>query len=347
MNQIIPSTKFRVLTVHKMSDMTCLRKFFWSRIMNLEPAKINWNFWFGGVLHAGFEALLLGRDVRESMVSESRKRSRRHKLSPDDIQEMKLQFEIIYEIVTGASRQHLRQQHPGRKVDIEVLGDKHFERFFQDRNIKQSFCIDDMSLDWAERQIKFPLRKRRCLFCATIDGFGEYKGERSLYEIKTARTVDNNYFTTLEFDTQVCAYVLAHRKQRKEGTSRCCYCVFRKPQKRIKKGQSPEQFVAEIRQDIKDRPDWYYIAHPLRIGQSMLAETEKDIEATADVIQERMLQRDLLNPDKWPRQTRQCLSYGVCPFLILCKYPHKWKLYLQLFKQREMLYEEEKEELQK
>jgi len=44
---------------------------------------------------------------------------------------------------------------------------------------------------------------------------------------------------------------------------------------------------------------------------------------------------------------RQCLSYGACPFITLCQYPSRWKAYAKLYRQREMLYEAEKKELER
>ncbi len=325
MSSIIPSTKFKVITVHKMQSTTCWRQFFWSRVMNLEPRGVNFNFWFGGVLHSGFEALLLGKSsaqVQEAMAKESRRRTARYSLTADNQAEMTMQFAIIQALVRGASRQ------------------KH-----------NLFDFSKMKLKWAERQLTWQLNGTPCTFCARLDGFGTYGKDKCLYEIKTARTIDDNYFAALEFDTQICSYMVAHRKDRDNGTKQCCYCVFRKPQKRMKKEQSPEEFTEEIAQDLLDRPDFYYVSKMIRMGSLTIKEAESDIESTAAMIADRYnvltKKGTLLEAQSWPRQTRQCLSYGVCPYLILCRHPKKYEVHYPLFQQRELLYSEEKNELQR
>jgi hypothetical protein len=334
MNKIIPSTKFRVLTVHKSMDTVCWARFFWNRVLNLEPAKIHFPFWHGGVLGAGAESVLSGQSLRrahKAMADESKRRTKRFRLIPADIEEIKLQFEII-------------------KATIDELPNQH----------RVSFDVNNMRIDKTQLKITFPLKSVDCKFCSMLDGVGTYKGKPALYEFKTAKTIDNNYFTTLAFDPQVCSYVLGYNKSRKNGITRCCYIIFRKMQKRIKKNQNLSQFLKEAQAEFKrgyastrrkDGKNWYYVLYNFRVGEIALQEAEKDIEAAGKMIADRynsMSRRELLNPDNWrPRQIKQCLQFGACPYLMLCKNPKKWQTFLPMFRQREMLYEEEREELQK
>ena len=52
MNKITPSTKLKIVSVSKLKSVTCLRKYYWRRILNLESRNMNLAFWYGGVLAA-------------------------------------------------------------------------------------------------------------------------------------------------------------------------------------------------------------------------------------------------------------------------------------------------------
>lgn len=315
-NKIIPSVRLKVVSVHKLQGFKCWRKYFWRWILNLEPRKMSFAFWYGGVLHAGFEALLLGKNPTVAMKKESRRRTSRYNLSGDDREEIALQMRLLQACVAEAARQP---------------------------------WVKKCKLKWAERQFCLRLEKSGLLFCSTLDGRGVDTDVDSLFEIKTAKSVTNDYFTALTFDMQIHGYGLQLREKKEKCPRQCTYCVFRKPQRRVKKKQSVDAFVKEMTRDFKERADWYYIRYPHPLGRLTITETGKDVEAGALLLQtiyNKYANNELLERTTWPRNTSQCLSYGACPYLILCKYPKKWRLYLRLFQQRQMLYEEEKQELQ-
>jgi len=312
--------------VHKLYDVTCWRKYFWRWIMNLEPKKMNFNFWYGGVLHVGFETLLLKglRAALKAMQKESKRRCSRRTLTPDDLEEITIQLSLLNVIVEAASRQPF---------------------------------IKNMELEWAERQLKCEIPETDVIFCTTIDGGGRYKTRRCNYEIKTATRVNNDFFTALAFDQQIHSHAWTQRMNKQKIISRCVYCVFRKTTKRIKKSQSSDGFIREIKQDLKDRPNFYFGGDESRptfpyiqtLGKHSVEQAGRTIIRYAKMLNQLYdtTRNNLLNPDYWPGNDRQCLSYGACPYLLLCRNLVKWKLYTRLYQQREMLYEEERKELQK
>lgn len=327
-NNIIPSTKLKILTVHKVWSTSCWRKYFWKWVLNLEPRKINLNFWYGSVLHTGFETLLIKKSLTASlqaMKMESRKRCARYILSSDDYDEVEIQFQIISAIITEASRRPF---------------------------------IERMKLDWTEKQFSYRLEPSGISFHCTADGGGTYEGDNTLYEIKTARSIPKNYLTALEFDKQVYGEICAMKASGLDYPTKCAYCVFHKPSKYVKKNQSVDDFIKEIQQDLKKRPNWYFVPDVRRkegfpyllfIGKNTLESTDKDLNTTAEMLQQRydVGEDRLLDPAYWPMNTRQCLNFGTCPYFILCRYPKRYKLYMKLYQQREMLYKEEGKELQK
>jgi hypothetical protein len=284
---------------------------------------MNLNFWYGGVMHEGFEVLLMKGlpAALKAIKKESVRRCGRHLLSTEDQFEVDLQLRIIEELLRAAA--------------------------------KQKF-MKDLKLDWHEKSFKYKLPCGVTMTCKA-DGGGTYKKKDVLVEIKTAKSVNNNYFTALEFDAQVYNEAAAIKAGGDTLPSKCAYCVLRKPGKYIKKGQSADAFVKEIRKDIADRPDWYFVVdaqskkfpYIVPLGKTTLRQTKQSLNSMAKLLKQRydVPEKKLFNPTYWPMNTRQCLNYGACQYLTLCRNLAKWKMYAQLYQQREMLYEEEKKEL--
>ncbi len=92
----------------------------------------------------------------------------------------------------------------------------------------------------------------------------------------------------------------------------------------------------------------YYIWHHFTLGRTTVSQAGADIERQAYIL--KMLYKDcggkLLDPKMWPKQENKCFDYRGCEYLQLCKNPLKWEMYLRFYQQRQMLYEEEKGELE-
>lgn len=318
MNKIIPSTKLKVITVHKLWDMSCLRKYFWHRVLNLESRILNIAYWYGSLTGAGLEALLLGKDPERAIRIEDRKRRAAHITSAELEEEMRLQRRLISAFIAGAKR------HPK---------------------------VRKMKLIHTQQKFRVRLQDSRLWFCGTRDGDGTYCNKTSLFECKALSRVTSSTISALTFDKQINGYTYARRLEKKPVFPRCCYCIFRKPQKKIKRNQTVDQFVTEITRDLAERPDFYYFFQNITLGKLTVEETGYDIEADAIDLKEKYKRlgtdSKILDPHNWPKQETKCTDYKGCEFLQLCKNSKKWQLYLRLFQQRQMLYEEEKKELQK
>ncbi len=315
MNKIIPSTKLKIVSVHKLMDATCLRKFFWRRILNLESKGMNENFWYGGVLGAGFEAMLVGKNWRQAMKKEDKRRVKGHELSSVVQDNLDLNYRLIEVILAGAARQP---------------------------EVKR------MRLTRSQIKFSVPL-KCGVKFCGTLDGIGTYRGQPHLFEFKTASKVNQAYLMSLRFDKQINGYAWAINKGRAKPLTECRYCIFKKAQKRVKRGQTVDEFVEEIEQDVIARPEMYYVWHRLSLGRTTVREVAYDIKQEAEDLKakfDRAKRGQLLDPHYWPKRENKCHDYSGCEFLPLCDNPAKWKIYLRMYRQREMLYEEEKDELE-
>ncbi len=315
MNDIIPSTSLKIVSVSKLKTLPCLRKYFWRYILNLEPRQLNLNFWYGGVLGAGFESLLMKKNWRRAIVAEDKRRCFTHLRTGDLEDELRLQRRLILAFVAQA------KNHPD---------------------------VKKMVLKTHQNRFKVRLRDSGVLFCGTEEGTGSYRNRPMLFEIKTAKQVGKAYIDALSFDKQVHGYTYARRLLKKPVLPECCYCIFRKPQKKIKRNQTVDGFVTEIEQDLIDRPTFYYIFHKFRLGRLSVSEVGHDIERLACILKllyDSMSEEELLDSHNWPKQENKCHDYAGCEFLQLCKRPKDWGMYLRFYKQREMLYEEEKHEL--
>lgn len=318
MNKIIPSTKLRMVSVSKLKCLPCWRKYYWRRVLNLDPHGMNLNFWYGGVLAAGFEALLMGKDYKKALKAEDRKRCAAHLTTGDIEDELRIQRQLILAYIERAKR----------------LPE-----------------VKKMKLNRTQHPFKVRLKESKLWFCGTPDGEGTYDGVPTLFENKTASRVNDSYIQALGFDKQVHGYAYAHRLQGKPALAQCCYCIFHKPSKWIKRGQTIDEFVEEIRQDLRERPKFYYIFHKFHLGRNTVSEVGEDIEALACILKDRYntlkTESKILDFHNWPKQEDKCHDYKGCEFLQLCKNPKRWQLYLRLFQQRKMLYEKEKEELRR
>lgn len=325
MNKIIPSIYLKCLSVHKMKTLSCLRRYFYERVLNLQSNRVIMPFWYGGILHVGWQSLLLGYDTKETlaaMQAEHTRRSRGCVITADDKQEMQLQFDIICALVfTGFETRHVHWRP------------------------------DKIELEWAEDQICWPVPGFAGLvFCSTLDGYGTVRGGKSLLEIKSAKMVSDDYFASLEFEMQPCSYVLGHQKDKGNGANRCLYMVFRKPQIRIKQTETPDDFAVRLKADLLERPSHYFVSHSVALGANAVKHAQENIIATAELLSDRYLklsQNDgILKARNWPQNTEHCYYYAKpCPFTMLCRYGGDPTTFMGTFRQREMLYEAEKKEL--
>jgi len=308
---IVPSNKLRVVSVHKLKDISCFRRYYWRWILNLQTRATNLNFWYGGVLGAGFEAMLMGEDWQAEMLAEHARRTVTQSIPEETRAEMDLQYRLIEVLLEGGQRRP------------EVA---------------------EMRLEVTQVPVRLRLEHSGVLYCGTADGKGRYRGKPSMYEIKTAARVNAAYLDALAFDPQLYSYAMTPAFK---GITSCCYGIFMKPQKRVKRKQTIDEFVEEIRQDCVDRPNVYYQFHTVPLGRSVMKANRADVENATEILQRRYdyLGDQLHAPDRWPKCPNKCFEYSGCEFLPLCKNAGSWEYYLRLYRQRDFLYEEEKAEL--
>ena len=319
---IIPSTKLHTVSVSKLNDTICDRYYFWRWIMNMVPSGFNINFWFGSYVHAGIEAVSKGyslKKVIKAMQAEDKETCLRSKPGLDIIEEYKAQKRIGIKMIK-IYRKIVKSQMKGL-----VLGgaEVHFEK-----KLKQSQVIYE----------------------GQVDAWYKSKAKIVLFEGKTASRPDNDYFRRLTFDKQINGYATGLHGMLGKYPRECVYTVFRKPQIRQRKTESPDEFFQRLEEDLIERQNWYFIFHKHLFGKGQIQSVLNDIEwMTFDLA----AKYDYLTTDKlldyrnWPRQGGHCFKYGTCPYFNLCRKGKSAPLYYRYFTMREIRYDNEKKELNK
>ena len=314
-NIIIPSTKLKCVSVHKMADFSCPRRYFWRRVFNLQSKNLNLAFWYGSVMGEGFESILLGKKNWKQLMKKESNNSLKGYDTSKLFDEINLQYRLIEVILEQA------------KVQAKQYG---------------------MSLTKSQVPVR---TKLRCgvTYCGTEDGEGVYEGKESLYEIKTASKVNQGYLDSLKLDKQINSYCWGSRGGKTKHYNKCVYCIFKKPQKRLKKNQTVDEFVEEIAQDCIDRPEMYYAWLQLSLVKPFVDSVGNSIERMAEILKmiyDGLSKEQLLDPNYWPEMETKCSDYSGCEFLPLCLHPNNYSMYLRFYTQRTMLYDLEKEELE-
>lgn len=317
--KIVPSTTLKTVCVHKLQDLTCLRLYFWHWILNLEPRKVNLNFWFGDMTHAGAASHEKYPTAVAEMSNASKNFLRRYPIESEDKVEIKLQTHIAKLLL----KTYLKSAQK-RFKNIKILG--------------------------TEVPFKYQLKSCPVLLEGTIDDYGKEDKDIVLLERKTATRIGDSYFKKLKADKQINAYcigvstsALAGRRPR-----HCYYDVIRKPSLQMHKKDTVETFLARLEADLIKREDWYFFHYKHDFGKQSVDAVMQDIEGlTLDLHlrYQRLKKKDLLNPFNWPRNCDKCFDYGTCSYYPLCDKMEQWWLYLNLFMPRAIRYDTEHEEL--
>ena len=326
---IIPSIRLKHIGVHKIQDkMTCSRLYFWKWVMNLVPKKLNIAFWFGSVMHKGnefvpliskLEGKALLDKIYTAMDKESKKASKGYTILPNVKDEMALMIKMGRLMIA---------------TYIEIYG----------KELK--------SFDLTYLEVPFQKKLKNCpvLFEGTVDALGRKKKANWLKEIKTAARITAEYFARLKFDKQINGYAIGAKEITGAYPAGCDYVVFRKPSIRVKQNESVPQYLKRLKIDLHKRADWYYLKEELRFGKQAIEAVLNDIEwETFDLWSKYnfLTQKQLLNPYNWARNAGACFNFGVCPYFLLCRKCQQYKLYLPLYRMRDIRYTTEKRELSK
>lgn len=317
---IRPSTRLLCVNVHKLQDTSCNRYYFWRWVLNLVLRKLNVAFWFGSIVHRGNELLAQEKSIGQ-VAKGINKLSKEYLSSSPPMDKDKAEINIQLEIA------HKMVQAYAKLVRVKMKG---------------------LTLLGTEKRFKLRLSQSPVDFVGQIDAAYNEKSNIILQEGKTAKQINDDFFSRLKFDKQVNGYALGVKELFGRLPTKCYYTAFRKPQIRPRQKETIPQYLKRLEEDFIGRADWYFITHIHRFGKRSVEAVLQDIEwLTFDLYAKfNYLSTDqLLCPANWPRDDRKCFVYGTCPYFLLCKNYDNYPLYLQFYRERDIRYDEEEAEL--
>lgn len=197
---------------------------------------------------------------------------------------------------------------------LSALMPMYFKHWYKD--------ITELKWERVESEFRIPLivvrngRSYQTFLRGKMDGaFRDRKNRRALFETKTKSRMDEgNLVDILPFEMQINTYVSALWHLDGKAPRKVLYNVIRRPGLRQKQSESIGEFIDRITEDIKLRPDWYFVRMEMNIDE---AEVERFKLELGDLI------GDFL--DWWHghvghyRNSGYCENkYGTCWALSIC-----------------------------
>ena len=149
-----------------------------------------------------------------------------------------------------------------------------------------------------------------------IDGSFQLKnGGTWLFETKTKSRIDEEILADiLPFEMQANIYLSVLRRIDKKNPSGLLYNIIRRPSLRQRKSESIKSFADRITQDVKERPDWYFVRMEMSVDPTEIDRFEMGLE---DLVSDFLLWWS--GKSGHYKNTNHCQNkFGVCPFIALC-----------------------------
>jgi hypothetical protein len=149
-----------------------------------------------------------------------------------------------------------------------------------------------------------------------IDGSFQLKnGGTWLFETKTKSRIDEEILADiLPFEMQANIYLSVLRRIDKKNPSGLLYNIIRRPSLRQRKNESIKSFADRITNDVKDRPDWYFVRMEMSVDSAEIDRFEMELE---DLVSDFLLWWS--GESGHYKNTNHCQNkFGVCPFVALC-----------------------------
>lgn len=177
----------------------------------------------------------------------------------------------------------------------------------------------DFKRDWVAIEEKFIFMIGDIKITGTMDGgyLSPRTGKFWVLENKFKARWPANIADYLPLDLQVQLYCAAAWTA-KRPVAGCLYNLIRKPTIKRKKNESRGDFFKRLREDIKQRPTWYYERHQVDFCEAELAAARRRV---THLSQEFLRWYDSVSPGKKDplyNSTACENKYGTCQFLGVC-----------------------------
>ena len=217
----------------------------------------------------------------------------------------------------------MREQHMGMAF---ALWDNYCKTWKHSDQKQKEWVGQEENFD--ENFEGFRIRGRR-------DGLFRRKGKLWLFETKTASRIDESTLEEkLGFDFQNLFYLIATEIETGEKLAGIEYNIIRKPQIRIKKTETTNEFNIRMQEDVASRPEFYFYRASVTI-------TEKRKRIFKKELRDKLITFSRWLSGEYPtyRNETACTGMWNCEFLSACS-----KLSLRGFMQTRKLFRELEDE---
>lgn len=265
---------------------TCRRKAYYHRVEKIQPKKRPIYFTLGNMIHAGFEAWMLGLDVTHAI---------NHCLD-------KVEKDVH-------TQEELTELQVAKATAVGIMD---AYRVYYRTDLKRFKNLQ------TEKKITFGLLPD-VSFVAILDMLvQDQDGEWMLYDHKTTSRLGSNYLEQATISNQVLGYFYAARKFLGTWPKGIVYNVIVKPSIRPRKsqGETLDQFCNRLYQTYTKEPEKYF--HREEILTNKVAVKEW-LEEAIDIAKEIKAAIDSRNKTAFHKNTGACFDYGsVCPYFPVC-----------------------------
>ena len=261
--------------------LTCKRKYFWYYVKGLELKFTNVNFVFGNVMHFGLHQIY----------------SKNSKYIIDTIKFLNEEKDKIKFI-------NPKDEEKLNKFEYQTRGmlfayNEYYSSFIKKViHIKNEFSIEHVIDDY--------------LFKGRIDNILKYKGQLYIHEIKSVKTLSEDYINNIKNDLQTHIYFhvnnLANKKFKIKGI---LFDAIQKPGIRQKEKEETNEYLQRLKEYYLQNKEFFYMD---KIEKPLLSKN-RIINLIKAVIAD--MKTCVKEDDYYPNETA-CYQYFRCEFFDLC-----------------------------
>lgn len=145
-------------------------------------------------------------------------------------------------------------------------------------------------------------------FAGKFDAIARINGEDWIVDHKTTSDTSENYFRRLDLDSQISHYWAAAQEMGLAPAG-FLYDVLYKPNLRLRKGETPEEFGDRCFEEIRSNPGKYYRReHVVRLEHEMQSIRHEALET----IRQMKERKPVRNPNRCKDYNTMCTYFDVC-----------------------------------
>ena len=280
------------LSYSQLSTLSCLKRYYYSYILNLKPKRFNQALDFGKYFHQGMDILNTTGDIDSAvvMVREDMNKINAFSMNDEDVLKLEWMKIVVIAMIEGYYKYFYITD---RENGIKIL-DSEQEYMVPIRNPKNNYM------------------NRKYEYNFILDMIYENKkGELWLVEYKTASRLGQSYFERLLIDGQGRGMAYMLKKEFNKEITGISYRIMKKPSIRQKKGESVSEFHERLGSVFQDQAEDYFIEKKVYFDQTDLLIWAKDLWDSTKIVQ------FIKKNDCFPRDTSKCTILN-CPFVALC-----------------------------